>query len=152
MTSQQSITLDFTMKLSRKNFPPFLTHRSCSQKSCMGNAIDFENFQTLHVDESCSCSFEHVASGEVARVIRQGSFPLIEIKSSSSRSGGLELHIRSWKRSSRYTSISHVWSHGLGNQSSNSLPTCELRKFLKEVQGTRDSQVETQLIWMDTRC
>lgn len=165
LQSLQHCTLRYVTSIPRNSFPPFLTHRNCSENACTGNAIDVETFQTRHVDENCSCSFMGVSPDDLANICRQGSIPLIEIKPSGSQSqelaNGIELHefshgidisLRSWKPSSRFTAISHVWSHGLGNQQSNSLPICQLKKLALAVDRASHSQERAQLIWMDILC
>lgn len=113
--SLQSITLQYITSINRENFPPFLTHKNCLEDSCKGNPN-----RTRHVEESCFCSFLGVSSADIAEIISHGSFPLIEIRETRSSDNRphecFELRIIPWKRSLSYTAISHVWSHGLGNE------------------------------------
>ena len=84
LLSFQPCTLRYVTSVPRRSFPPFLTHRNCSENACIGNATDVETFQTRHVDENCSCSFIGVSTSDVASYCRQGSIPLIEIRPSGS--------------------------------------------------------------------
>ena len=165
LRSLQSCTLRYITSIPRQRFPPFLTHRNCSENACTGNAIDVETFQTRHVDEDCSCSFIGVSLSILASICRQGSFPLVEIRPTGSQSQTLtdqeeiynsshsiDISVRSWTPSSRFTAISHVWSHGLGNQQSNSLPICQLKKLALAVHRASHSRKGPQLIWMDILC
>jgi Heterokaryon incompatibility protein (HET) len=46
-----------------------------------------------------------------------------------------------------YIAISHVWSQGLGNPSSNSLPGCQLRHLFQLIREISTSEVH---LWIDT--
>ena len=165
LQSLQSCTLRYVTSIPRQSFPPFLTHRNCSENACTGNAIDVETIQTRHVNENYSCSFIGVSPSDLASICREGSIPLVEIRPSGSQSQKLtdrkEIHnsshsidisVRPWTPSSRFTAISHVWSHGLGNQQSNSLPICQLKKLALAVDRASHSRKGPQLIWMDILC
>jgi Heterokaryon incompatibility protein (HET) len=163
--SLYSISHHYVTSLNRQHFPPFITHRNCSESSCTANATDLEAFQTRHVEENCLCSHLNVSSSDIAKVISEGSFPLIELRISANqpqrRRGGeaiakssdsIELHIVPWKPSKDYTAISHVWSHGLGNPRSNGLPSCQLGMLLEAVSRTSRARQGTRHIWIDTLC
>lgn len=165
LQSLQSCTLRYVTSIPRRSFPPFLTHRNCSERACTANAIDVETFQTRHVDDNCSCSFIDVSPGDLANICRQGSFPLVEIKPSdcqpqkltnqielSNPCHSIDISVRPWTPSSRFTAISHVWSHGLGNQQSNSLPICQLKKLALGVDRVPHSRKRPRLFWMDILC
>lgn len=50
-----------------------------------------------------------------------------------------------------YVAISHVWSHGLGNNRANSLPRCQLERLstlVNEVSGQRAGA--PTYFWIDT--
>ena len=165
LQSLQHCTLRYVTSIPRKNFPSFLTHRKCSENACTGNAIDVETFQTRHVDENCSCSFVGVSTSHIASLCGQGSIPLIDIRAWASQADGLtsqeELYdsshnidesVQPWTPSSRFTAISHIWSHGLGNERSNSLPRCQLINLALAVDRASRSRKGAQLIWMDILC
>ena len=165
LLSLKPCTLRYVTSIPRQSFPPFLTHRNCSENACTANATDVETYQTRHVDENCSCSFIGVSPSELASICRQGSIPLIEIRVSGSPSQTLtdqeklynsshtiNLSVRSWTPSSRFIAISHVWSHGLGNQQSNSLPLCQLKKLALAIDRSSYFRKGPQLVWMDILC
>ena len=165
LLSLQSCTLRYVTSIPRQSFPPFLTRRNCSENACTANAIDVETFQTRHVDENCSCSLIGVSTRDLTSISRQGSLPMIEIRPLGSQSqeltDGIELQnpfhnidirMQPWTPSSRFTAISHVWSHGLGNERSHSLPRCQLNKLALAVDRASHSRKGTQLIWMDILC
>ena len=89
LQSLQHCTLRYVTSIPRTSYPPFLTHRNCSENACTGNAIDVETFQTRHVDENCSCSFIGVSTSHLASLCRQGSVPLIDIRPWASQADGL---------------------------------------------------------------
>ena len=165
LQSLQHCTLRYVTSITRQNFPPFLTHMNCSESACTGNATDIETFQTRHVDENCSCSFIGVSQGHLASLCRQGSIPLIHIRPSDcqsqelsdqkelySPSQSIDISVQPWTPSSRFTAISHIWSHGLGNQQSNSLPICQLKRLALAVDQVSRSRKRPQLIWIDVLC
>ena len=165
LQSLQSCTLRYVISIPRRSFPPFLNHRNCSENACTGNAIDLEAYQSRHVDENCSCSFIGVSPSDLASLCRQGSIPLIEIRPSGGQSreltdhqgtyhssNSLHISVQPWTPTSRFTAISHVWSHGLGNQQSNSLPICQLKKLALAVHRASRSRKGPQLIWIDILC
>jgi len=53
-----------------------------------------------------------------------------------------------------YIAISHVWSHGMGNERENALPTCQLLRLRKYVSDLSKAQGLDSVphIWIDTLC
>lgn len=74
------------------------------------------------------CDFVDVPINEVVNIIDSGSIPLISV----SRQGALDLKVIRCTPHVAYTAVSHVWSDGMGNPQSNSLPRCIL-KYLREL-------------------
>lgn len=105
-------------------------HSQCSEAVCVTSNIDELTYKTKHTHEDCAC--EHVAlpTNEMESILRSdNSFPLTSYVEQSD--GTFQLTATKWRRYSRYVAISHVWSDGLGNAESNSLPHCQLLR-LKE--------------------
>ncbi|KIX03171.1 uncharacterized protein Z518_06722 [Rhinocladiella mackenziei CBS 650.93] len=51
-----------------------------------------------------------------------------------------------------YIAISHVWSQGLGNRRSNSLPLCQLRRLQRFVDALVPQERRPVPFWIDTIC
>ena len=70
---------------------------------------------------------------------------------------GLSMDIVALTSTTPYVAVSHVWSQGLGNSSSNALRMCQLIRLCHYVQAldrmTRPGQQKQPLtLWLDTVC
>ncbi|KAK0610290.1 hypothetical protein DIS24_g12076 [Lasiodiplodia hormozganensis] len=107
--------------------------------NCKAFQIDDE-YEPKHTTPDCKCEFVHVDREELAGIIDDGSVPLISIEEHDS--GGISLKVEARSVQSRYTAISHVWRDGLGNESRNSLPKCQLQRLnacLKSMPKAKES-------------
>ncbi|KAF4536425.1 Het domain-containing protein [Lasiodiplodia theobromae] len=94
--------------------------------NCKAFQIDDE-YEPKHTTPDCKCDFVHVDREELAGIIDDGGVPLISIEEHDS--GGISLKVEARSVHSRYTAISHVWRDGLGNESRNALPKCQLQQL-----------------------
>lgn len=67
----------------------------------------------------CQCSFISVPTEDIAKIIQLDDTPLISVEILPYGKG--KLHVEKDTDRSSYITISHVYSHGLGNLSANSL-------------------------------
>ena len=125
------------------------THVDCQLDRCVANNVDMTRYETKHVSTECTCDFEGPDIKEVVRLISFGSVPLIRCEEDVT--GKIVLDVVEASSDIKYTSISHVWSGGLGNPSANSLPSCQLRK-LKNAITTELRKAQPIYFWMDTLC
>ena len=102
-------------------------HKGCPAEQCIAYDIDSEQYTTRHVNNDCHCSMTAPDLQMVTSIIENDGVPLICFKELSS--GRLALDVIQAKYGQHYTAISHVWSGGLGNPSSNSLPQCQLKNI-----------------------
>ena len=114
-----------------------LGHRNCNADACIANNVDEDQYNLVHTEEQCECQFRGPDVFEVIRLITEGNTPLISITISHNRNPRLEVlkaepHVQ-------YTAISHVWSGGLGNFQSNTLPTCQLLRLCRLLTDLRGS-------------
>lgn len=66
--------------------------------------------------------------GKITEMITRGEIPVI---AALLKDGEVSLEVvDAQKAADGYAAISHVWSEGLGNAQSNSLPLCQLRKII----------------------
>jgi len=98
-------------------------HSHCSRAACVANQIDLDTYETQYTTECPGCDFLGVDPDEVSCVLCTGYIPVVTF---AERGDQHSLKVHSGQQRPRYAAISHVWSDGLGNSSSNSLPLCEL--------------------------
>lgn len=128
-------------------------HTKCSEDRCAAYHVDPTTYRTAHVGENCDCTYIEAPMAKIRQILSEGSFPVITISSTSS---GVEIDAISPSPGLIYTAISHVWSDGLGNPRSNSLPRCQLQYLMNKVLWRRASadKKESQVarLWIDTLC
>ncbi|KAL8741629.1 MAG: hypothetical protein Q9190_005788 [Brigantiaea leucoxantha] len=109
-------------------------HANCTLHDCVGNSVNEAVYQTQHTKPDCGCPFVGPEVKEVTQIIRSNGIPLIALSLDDFTAPRLE--VRKAEIGTKYVTISHVWSGGLGNFSSNKLPTCQLTRLyllLKEL-------------------
>ena len=109
-------------------------HKDCDASRCVANNVDMAHYETRHVSEACTCRFEGPDIEDVVKLISDSSIPIIKCKEKAN--GNLDISAVGISAGTPYTSIPHVWSGGLGNPSTNTLPQCQLKR-LKRVVETR---------------
>ena len=102
-------------------------HEGCSADECIAHNIDERHYTTKHVKDDCPCDMTLPDIGKITSIIENDGLPLIRLKETPS--GDLSLDIVQAHYGTHYTAISHVWSGGLGNTVSNSLPQCQLKSI-----------------------
>jgi len=124
-------------------------HSRCSDKVCLANQIDEKVYQTKHVTETCVC--EHIIVEEegnrpITEVLHKGDIPIISFD-------GEKVLVQS-SNSTPYVAMSHVWSDGLGNPRTNSLPKCQFERIQKLVNALHsDRELASPVpFWLDTVC
>lgn len=133
------------------------SHKNCNSNECVASYIE-EPFRTNHADGCDGNCVSLELSGElVTAILNRGGLPVICIKfedkmihPSTLASPNVVLEVQDAERAGPYVAISHVWSDGLGNSESNSLPICQVRgltQFVKDLY-----QGELRPIWIDTFC
>lgn len=153
-----------------------IRHTRCSTGKCVANDIDEQHYNTKHIWGDCECIFVTANIGKVVEIIQNGCVPLVEIKELPT--GLLALDVVQAGHDVHYTAISHVWSGGLGNPTSNGLPQCQLGRLRRSLAGARRrartdasesrptvrfcgiraeandlrSKFQREIFWMDTFC
>ncbi|KAL8723963.1 MAG: hypothetical protein Q9181_007052 [Wetmoreana brouardii] len=125
-------------------------HSDCTTDKCLSDTVDPSTYRPRHtcdcasgVDDSTRCQMVSVSTSEVAEIIVQGGLPLIQIQ--IAEDGGVQLKVVKHCVSLRYVAISHVWSGGLGNVTSNAMRSCQLRylyRFLLQVHDNGDDDLD----------
>jgi hypothetical protein len=127
-------TLYYLSNMKHSALSPTESHENCKMDYCRFQEIPEEQYQTLHVDESCSCHNIDVPMRQVKRIIQQGGIPLLAYSLDPSEPIG-HLEVTESNPSLSYVAISHVWADGRGNKEGNALPECQLRYIQELVQS-----------------
>ncbi|KAL9603999.1 MAG: hypothetical protein Q9219_000761 [cf. Caloplaca sp. 3 TL-2023] len=125
-------TMYYLSSLPRQETFGGVTHHNCTADQCTATSVDPITYQHRH-RETCGtgaennnfCDMIDVDTGNIADIILQNSFPLIEIQPSAN--GRIKLEVHKHTIGVRYVAISHVWSGGLGNVKTNAMRTCQLQ-------------------------
>lgn len=151
-----------------------LSHAACSSDRCSASFIKPGTYSTRHTSrclDNSKCTFLGFDSGYLAQQIEEGRVPLVRLDSiiyedaektylGSEYEETLPL-LPVQERlemqhtgSGHYIALSHVWSHGLGNPVSNTLPTCQLRRLKAVATQMKEEGGLTKepAIWVDTLC
>lgn len=123
-------------------------HDLCSEHECVAYRVVDENHATKHVRRGCVCVWVETPRCDLEGVIRAGHIPLIAIDRNE-KSQLFSLRVVSWRPGLKFTAISHVWSHGIGNARTTSLPTCQVERIVALLGGHNHAH---GLIWLDTLC
>lgn len=124
----------------KRPFPPGEDHTKClDMQRCRAHNIDLarpEEYPVAHHEHGVDqrCDNVHIPVDELIDIIESGSIPLISL----SREGPLDLQVVRCTPFIAYTAISHVWSDGMGNPQSNSLPECQLLRLRKLICDSYD--------------
>ena len=118
-------------------------HGSCTTNQCVAHNVDMHHYQTKHAAANCQCHFVGPSISRISSKIQEGIIPLICCTEASD--GRIALDVIEADPGVEYTAISHVWSGGLGNPNSNSLPECQLRRLTQRMQNI--ARVESEWFW-----
>ena len=115
-------TLHFLSGLDR----PLRPHQGCTAESCSANILSESEYETKHVDERCTCEHLSPDTVKIRNAIEDGNIPIVRV---SLRNDVVSIETEVASFDNPYVAISHVWSGGLGNLQTSSLPACQLRRI-----------------------
>jgi hypothetical protein len=123
------------------------SHQNCNTISCSYNATNTNQFSLKHSSGYCngSCPKVTIPETKLVNILKTGGIPGISSVFFTSEAG-ISFEIVDVKHRP-YIAISHVWSHGLGNPTSNSLPLCQVLTLFKYIQALGPPNVD---LWVDT--
>lgn len=121
-------------------------HPNCSKLQCVAYKVE-ERSVTKHCFSGCCCRFAGSPEEDLHVLIARGAIPLVKIDWAH-RTGPM-VNIVPFDGEIEFVAISHVWSHGLANASSNTLPTCQLDRVCTYVSKLEGSP---SYVWIDTLC
>lgn len=127
--------------LSRLRGYDDVSHARCSENACIAHNVDMSNYRTKHTTKDCDCAHVHVDRDQIHSIISNGGIPVISFKKVA---GQTELEVRKMTHKTSYVAFSHVWSDGLGNATSNSLPRCQIEKLARDLEELEPPKMAMQ--------
>jgi hypothetical protein len=132
---------------------PQLRHDGCTVMSCKHWKVDERRYTTKHATEGCDCQNVAIPLKDIEEILSSDSsvIPLVTLHHTDVGTDG-QLHVKLEPSSAekKYVAISHVWSDGLGNPTSNEIPLCQFRRLSDMVENAwGDAHV---YFWFDTLC
>jgi hypothetical protein len=133
-----------------RTYSPGLRHGSCSDDECVASNADIFSYVPKHSRYGCQCQPKSVPKDQIRAIIEDGGIPLVRLRGSTKT--GIRLEVTRMTARTRFVVVSHVWSDGIGNANSNSLPECQLRRLhahiskLKPLGPNRDKEREFNLM------
>lgn len=159
-------SLYYICNLRRKSIG---SHTNCSNRFCKLRQVDTSTYVTRHAISSCRCSHLGPTAQDVIAIIEDRKIPLVSIIQEKI-AGVLRIVVKPYTPNCHYVAFSHVWSDGMGNPLTNSLPRCQilrLKRYLDELSGlesswrkintgrfdlARPSKNQSVFFWLDTLC
>ena len=122
-------SLEVLYFLSRlKKSEPYKDHEKCTTRLCQCYQTNRDSYISKHTELQCLCLDYSDAELDITirQILGNGGVPVLKITEV-----GSSVQVQAIKSTSEtnYIAISHVWADGLGNASSNSLPSCQLAKL-----------------------
>lgn len=118
-------------------------HKACTTDECVAHNVNMGSYKVKHITDDCDCHFIGPNAEKIASSVHNGKIPLM--RCTETPGGSLHIEVIEGEPGVEYTAISHVWSGGLGNPNSNTLPECQLRRLTKRMQ--KIAQVESEWYW-----
>jgi len=109
---------------------PFMVkgHKTCTKHQCLAMQIDEKCYQIKHNADHCDCRYVSVAIHEVEALLKDKKIPVLEVIDTGDDAQPIAIRVQE-SIAHDYVAISHVWSHDLGNPTTNSLPQSQLRRL-----------------------
>ncbi|KAL8687285.1 MAG: hypothetical protein Q9218_006499 [Villophora microphyllina] len=126
-------------------------HDNCTDRECRASRNNLTQYTTKHTDSKCQCADYFIDVPEVVNILSKGSLPLLQITPGSSLDD-INIEVVEASPDINFMALSHVWSDGLGNPQSNSLPKCQLRRLHDLTRQFEAGWRQGLAIWIDTLC
>ncbi|KAL9085778.1 MAG: hypothetical protein Q9165_007410 [Trypethelium subeluteriae] len=134
-----------------------LDHKDCTRETCQasaGSSVARHKSTCEYPAVDCNAfAVEGDLMKEMLHIIQVDGLPLLKMRNHGDK---LEIHLVPRKKGDNYIALSHVWSDGMGNKSSNSLPWCQLEslhsKLSKIPRERPGAEGDELLVWIDTIC
>ena len=126
-------------------------HSACTTTKCFARQVVSGTYVTRHAAGCEGCEFLGVDEAALSVRICKDPSEILSVDISGIRDSSLPTTLEP-VANAPYVAISHVWADGLGNEKSNSLPICQLKRLKGIIQGLQ-SQLSTEkplTLWIDT--
>ncbi|MCJ1289463.1 hypothetical protein MMC34_000995 [Xylographa carneopallida] len=117
-------------------------HHGYQDNMCKWNQIKKDQYQTLHVSQTCHCADIILPLHEIELCLSRHRLPLLKLKSVLGDPHELQIEIVEYSGNEKYVAISHVWAYGLGNPIANALPRCQVTHLRKMMGGLRSTAMD----------
>ncbi|KAK5463031.1 hypothetical protein LTS15_002743 [Exophiala xenobiotica] len=151
-----SISLMYYASTLERKSPPGISHRLCNDGGCQANYVRPETYETKHREDCSGCNHIKPLINHAEEILRgsgHDGFPVLEV---TPYGDSFNLEYVEFAGNLSFCAISHVWSDGLGNNETNSLPTCQVRRLYTVAQEIlrrgQGGSGKSCLIWIDTLC
>ncbi|KAL8714496.1 MAG: hypothetical protein Q9225_006554 [Loekoesia sp. 1 TL-2023] len=130
----------------------FKDHSNCSEERCLAMLTNLSTYRLSHRHRDCVCPLQFADQNEVAKILEQGSIPLINM-TIDTRSKASKIAVRDLAQGHEFVAISHVWAEGAGNVHDNALQTCLLEDISQLVKKLPwEKRQSDKHFWIDTLC
>ena len=130
-------------------------HRECNTIKCCEYQVDEKIYSTKHAEESCGgkgCRHVFADQGQMLSILLESDQSIPLICFGENETGTSEVSLLNSTEVDVYVAISHVWSHGMGNNKSNSIWECQLRYLARAVKELYPGLEGPVFFWFDTIC
>ena len=125
--------------------------KRCTEHQCFANQVRLKDYTTkhdaayVHDGNGVNCEFFATEQMQMFEWLKKGILPLTLYTDDPPK-----LYIVPSTTHTRYVAISHVWAQGLGNQDSNALPRCQLKRLSMIVNQLYPPSYRPVPFWIDT--
>lgn len=139
---------------------PGMQHTECQNfDCCQASQINDLTYRTQHGEDytGTSCASFGLDVQKVQDILMHGYIPRVMVDTASKILAVQVIASNGDQISTKFVTISHVWSDGLRNPKANTLPLCQLLRLRRYViEAFKDDAIYTQddkcLFWIYTLC
>ncbi|KAK8060867.1 hypothetical protein PG996_010797, partial [Apiospora saccharicola] len=131
------------------------TGRNCTPNECFYTSEDeLGSYCTKHITAGCTCAAFGPDPNKVLKILNKKSsvVPLLKFRNKEDEKDKVNFEVLKINSKSleklQFVAISHVWSHGWGNEAANELKCCQLKFIQRRIEQATGSQHTP--FWMDT--
>ena len=133
-------------------------HNHCDANACDHLQVKQGTYRTAHCCQSLDCGLLGPNRKEILERLRVDTIPLLRIQGTCI--DDINVTVVPYEPGVRYVALSHVWVDGLGNETSNQLPRCQLLRLHSLIEKLRaqipwggETVEDGELyLWIDTIC
>ncbi len=140
----------------KRPFSDQLSHEMCSEERCLALQTSDVNYETKHEDGCSSCTSIIIDQRKICSILKCGGIPMVYVPVFPEDGEAPKVRIIDYNANNlEYIAISHVWAHGLGNPTTNALPSCQilrLKSLSAKLVISTTSKFQQPAFWIDTLC